>query len=59
MSSVAQSRLTLCDPMDYGLPGSSVYGIFSSELKLHESPSCGEIEGGVGEVLGVEHGGSQ
>ena len=27
--------------------------LFSSELKLHESPSCGEIESGVGEVLGV------
>ena len=27
--------------------------LFSSELKLHESPSCGEIEGGVREVLGV------
>ena len=26
--SVAQSCPTLCDPMDYGLPGSSVHGIF-------------------------------
>ena len=25
---VAQSCLTLCDPMDYSLPGSSVHGIF-------------------------------
>ena len=27
-SEVAQSCLTLCDPMDCSLPGSSVYGIF-------------------------------
>ena len=27
-SEVAQSCPTLCDPMDYGLPGSSVHGIF-------------------------------
>ena len=24
----AQSRPTLCDPMEYSLPGSSVHGIF-------------------------------
>ena len=24
---VTQSYLTLCDPMDYSLPGSSIYGI--------------------------------
>ena len=28
MHSVAQSRLTLSDPMDYSLPDSSVYEIF-------------------------------
>ena len=28
VSSVAQLCLTLCNPMDYGLPGSSAYGIF-------------------------------
>ena len=28
ISEVAQSCLTLCDPMDYGLPGSSIHGIF-------------------------------
>ena len=27
-SDVVQSCLTLCDPMDYSLPGSSVHGIF-------------------------------
>ena len=27
-SEVAQSRLTLCDPMDCSLPGSSIHGIF-------------------------------
>ena len=29
-SKVAQSCLTLCDPMDCGLLGSSVYGIFQA-----------------------------
>ena len=27
-----QSCLTLCDPMDYSLPGSSVHGIFQARL---------------------------
>ena len=31
MSVVAQSCLTLCDPMDHNLPGSSVQGIFRQE----------------------------
>ena len=30
-SEVAQSCLTLSDPMDYSLPGSSVHGIFQEE----------------------------
>ena len=29
---VAQSCLTLCDPMDYSLPGSSVHGIFQARV---------------------------
>ena len=29
-SEVAQSCLTLCDPMDCSLPGSSVHGIFQA-----------------------------
>ena len=29
---VAQSCLTLCDPMDYSLPGSSVRGIFQARV---------------------------
>ena len=29
---VAQSCLTLCDPMDYSLPGSSVHGIFQARI---------------------------
>ena len=34
-SEVAQSCLTLCDPMDCSLPGSSVHGIFQARvLKL-------------------------
>ena len=28
----AQSCLTLCDPMDYSLPGSSLYGIFQARI---------------------------
>ena len=30
MSEVAQSSLTLCDPMDCSLPGSSIHGIFQA-----------------------------
>ena len=32
LSEVAQSCPTLCDPMDYSLPGSSIYGIFQARL---------------------------
>ena len=31
-SEVAQSCLTLCDPMDCSLPGSSVHGIFQARV---------------------------
>ena len=31
-SEVAQSCLTLCDPMDYSLPGSSLHGIFQARV---------------------------
>ena len=31
-SEVAQSSLTLCDPMDCSLPGSSVRGIFQARV---------------------------
>ena len=31
-SEVAQSCLTLCDPMDYSLPGFSVHGIFQARV---------------------------
>ena len=30
--SVAHSRLTLCDPMDYNLPSSSVHGIVQARI---------------------------
>ena len=29
---VAQSCLTLCDPREYSLPGSSVHGIFQARI---------------------------
>ena len=32
-SEVAQSCPTLCDPMDYSLPGSSVHGIFQARVR--------------------------
>ena len=32
MCSVPQSGLTLCNPMDYSLPGSSVHGIFQARI---------------------------
>ena len=31
-SEVAQSSLTLSDPMDYSLPGSSIHGIFQARV---------------------------
>ena len=31
-SEVAQSCLTLCDPVDYSLPGSSVHGVFQARV---------------------------
>ena len=31
-SEVAQSYLTLCDPMDCRLPGSSIHGIFQASV---------------------------
>ena len=31
-SEVAQSRLTLSDPMDCSLPGSSIHGIFQARV---------------------------
>ena len=32
LSEVAQSCPTVCDPKDYSLPGSSVYGIFQARV---------------------------
>ena len=32
MGLVAQSCLTLCDPMDFSLPGSSVHGILQARI---------------------------
>ena len=31
-SEVTQLCLTLCDPMDYSLPGSSIHGIFQARI---------------------------
>ena len=31
-SEITQSCLTLCNPMDYNLPGSSVHGIFQARV---------------------------
>ena len=31
-SEVTQSSPTLCDPMDYSLPGSSIHGIFQARV---------------------------
>ena len=41
---VAQSYLTLCDPMNYSLPGSSVHGILqASILEWVAIPSPGDL----------------
>ena len=39
-SEVAQSCLTLCDPMDCSLPGSSVHGIFQARILEWVVISC-------------------
>ena len=31
-SEVTQSRLTLSNPMDYSLPGSSIHGVFQARV---------------------------
>ena len=48
----AQSRLTLCDRMDYSLPGSSVHGILQARiLEGLPFPSPGDLPGpGIGPV---------
>ena len=35
MSEVTQSCLTLCDPMNHSLSGSSVHGIFQARVGCH------------------------
>ena len=43
-SEVAQSCLTVCDPMDCSLPGSSVLGIFQARiLEWVAIPSPGDL----------------
>ena len=43
-SEIAQSCLTLCDPIDRNLPGSSVHGIFQQEYwSVLPFPSPGEL----------------
>ena len=43
-SEVAQSCLTLCDPMDCSLPGSPVHGIFQGIVpKWIAIPSPGDL----------------
>ena len=39
---VTQSCLTLCDPMDASLPGSSVHGILQAKI-LESLPSPGDL----------------
>ena len=65
-SEVAQSSLTLSDPMDCSLPGSSVHGIFQTRVlewgaiafsdKLTEHPSILVIYGRPGNqfLMGTE-----
>ena len=40
LCSVAQSSLTLCDPVDCGLPGSSVHGIFQARILRWVAMPC-------------------
>ena len=50
-----QSCLTLCDPMDCSLPGSSVHGILQTRiLKWIALPSSGDLpDPGIGNLLKV------
>ena len=41
-SSVAQSCPTLCNPVDYSLPDSSVHGIFQARIILGPFPPSGD-----------------
>ena len=44
-SEVAQSSLTLSDPMDYSLPGSSVHGILQARaLEWGATAFSGELQ---------------
>ena len=44
----AQSCLTLCDPMDYSQPGSSVQGIFQARIWGLPFPTPGDKSHGTG-----------
>ena len=39
-SEVAQSYLTLCDPMNCSLPGSSIHGIFQARVLMTQQSHC-------------------
>ena len=41
---VAQSCLTLCDPMDWSLPGSSVHGIFQARVLEWVAIALGKLQ---------------
>ena len=47
----AQSYLTLCNPMDCSLPGSSVHGILYGKLRRWEAGPTGEAPGPAAEHL--------
>ena len=44
-SEVAQSWLTLCDPMDCSLPGSSVQGVFQARVLEWGAIAFSELSG--------------
>ena len=51
-SEVTQSCPTLCGPMDYSLPGSSIHGIFQARvLEWGEASNSGEGKPAVSECL--------
>ena len=52
-SEVAQSYLTLSDPMDCSLPGSSVHGIFQARVLEWGAIAFSEIRG-LGEYKAME-----
>ena len=54
-SEVAQSCPTLCDPMDYSLPGSSIHGSFQARVLEWGAIAPTEFQMHVGYEKGIDN----